>query len=113
MDFTDISLLVSRSETNPVDLYYTNLYTIFLLIRVFEIVSLGLLFGFQAIKTEILEIKLKGKFIIAAFFLFILTTILEIVNNIYINAGARLLTSAVAILFYWFGVRNPKPPTYK
>jgi hypothetical protein len=88
--------------TSPVDAEYDLLITIYQAFLVILVLTSGYLFAKESIKDESPEINLKGKFLLAAFFSFVIGSILEIISgfSILILVIARIILISSAIEFY-------------
>ncbi len=88
--------------TSPVDAEYELFITIYQLFLVILVLVTGLLFSRESLKSEIPEIQLKGKLLVAAFISFVTGSILEILSgiSILILILARLILITSSIEFY-------------
>ena len=98
--FTNPSVL--GEVLGPVDATYGRIMTIYQLSMVILILITGTLFGRKSLRSDNLEIKLKGKLLIIAFWSFVIGAILEIVSHlsIIILIVGRLILISSAIEFY-------------
>ncbi len=97
---TDISIL--GEVVGPVDARYNLIVSLFQISCIIIIVFTGLLIAKQSLRSSSSEIVLKGKFLVIAFFAFMVGAILEILSDIsiVILIIGRLTLIISAIAFY-------------
>ncbi|MHA1292384.1 MAG: hypothetical protein ACTSQJ_06915 [Promethearchaeota archaeon] len=85
----------------PVDIEFSTIVIIFLLANGPICVICGVLFARESLKSENLEVKLKGKLLVVAFTCFATGAIMEVITTlVYITLVARILLIIGAFFFY-------------
>ncbi len=99
--FTDISVI--GNVISIVDINFGILTMIFLIYILLTFVITGFIFAIRSLKVDDPEIKLRGKFFLIAFTLFLLGAIMETILTTIFN---RIILFSSAIIFY-FGYITP------
>ena len=88
--------------SSPVDAEYEFFVTSYQIFLVLLVLVSGILFARESLKSDTLEIKLKGKLLLVAFLSFVIGSILEILSglSIVLLIIARLLLITSSIEFY-------------
>jgi hypothetical protein len=92
---TDVSVL--GVLLSPVDIDLGLLLIVYLLINLVIFIVFGFYFAIQSLKSEVPEVKLKGKLLLLAFILYLLGATLDILISFPPN---RLILILSGILFY-------------
>ena len=100
--FSNVSFLAVR--INPVDYELGLLLILYLIFNLLLFIILGFAFSIASLRTEEPEIKIKGKILFFAFFIFLVGALLETLISFPPN---RLILIVSAILFY-IGLMMPK-----
>ncbi|MBD3253470.1 MAG: hypothetical protein GF383_00175 [Candidatus Lokiarchaeota archaeon] len=93
--FTNLEVLAVF--VNPVDMDLGPILIIYLFVNLATFMALGFLFAAKSLKSEKQEVKLKGRFLFIAFFLFLIGAAFEILVSFPPN---RLILVVSGIIFY-------------
>lgn len=96
--FTNLTLIGAKQ--GPVDTDWSFFIIIYFIPLIITVLVTGLLLSLKSLKSDNPEVKLKGKFLLIAFFLFFLGEILDIVLDIPITR-ITLMLSSIAFYFGW------------
>ena len=98
--FTDIGAIGELS--GPVDTDWGLFMTVYYLLVIVIMVITGTLFGRESLKSDNPETKLKGKFILAAFYIWLLGCLFDTLSaiSIMVLVMARILLIISSLLFY-------------
>ncbi len=91
-DISQIGVFVS-----PVNFIFKPIMIFYLLVNLLIFIIAGLLFAFESLKSEKAETKLKGKFLVIAFVLYLLGATIEAIETF---PPSRLILVVSGIFFY-------------
>jgi hypothetical protein len=100
--FTNNTELLMTERPGIFDISYSIIVTIYLFINMLTFFIAGILFAKESLSSESKELKLKGKFLLLAFLIYLIGAILD--GTLQLTAGSliitRILLMTSAILFY-------------
>ncbi|MFX1450682.1 MAG: hypothetical protein ACFFCM_07570 [Promethearchaeota archaeon] len=96
--FTDLTIIGIKE--GPVDTDWSTVIVIYFIPLMLTIIITGFLLSSESLKSDNPEIKLKGKFLLIAFILFIIGEILDLIFDIPITR-LTLMISSIAFYFGW------------
>ena len=98
---SDISML--GVLLSPTDIDFGSIFIIYLTVNLILFVTIGFLFAIKSLKMDDKRVKLRGKFLLLAFILFLFGAILELIITFPQN---RIILIISGILYY-FGFIMP------
>ena len=95
--FTDVSMLGTTTKMSPVDIDFGPIAQVFLAYILIVFLISGFSFAIKTLKIDDPRPKLRGKFLLLAFLLYLIGAILELIIYSIIN---KLIILSSAIVFY-------------
>ena len=100
--FTDSTSVYKQSpplESTPFNIYYSIIFQVFQFIFLIIFIITGILFSRKSMKASNEEVRLKGKFLLAAFLLYLIGALIAILESsalVILISSIFLITSSIA-----------------
>jgi hypothetical protein len=96
--FTDLTIIGVKE--GPVDTEWSNVIVLYFIPLILTVIITGFMLSNESLKSESLDVKLKGKFLLIAFILWTLGEILDLFLDIPITR-ITLMISSITFYFGW------------
>lgn len=96
--FTDLTIIGVKE--GPVDTDWSTVIVFYFIPLILTVIITGFLLSQESLKSDNLEVKLKGKFLLVAFILWTIGEILDLILDIPITR-ITLMISSIAFYFGW------------
>jgi hypothetical protein len=96
--FTDLTIIGVKE--GPVDTDWSTVIVFYFIPLILTVIITGFLLSHESLKSDNLEVKLKGKFLLVAFILWTIGEILDLILDIPITR-ITLMISSIAFYFGW------------